>query len=217
MISNTCPLQNWKTTRESVWIKVFVNKTSHYVASWYRPPNGTSEDFKLFRDQLDHIRNQPKGNKLPSIHVLGDFNFKAVDLLDRLNKSGAALSLSEGKILIDIKNDHGLEQLEHLPTPEKNTLDLILTSLTGQFQDIHSADKLSDHDIVSGTLKVIIPLIKKLLRKVYLYQKDDFESMKTGAFEFAKEKYFSGHSDTRSVRENFDLKAYYIFYSGFGG
>ena len=66
-------------------------------------------------------------------------------------------------------------------------MDLILTSLPGQFQDIHSTDKLSDHDIVSGTLKVIIPPIEKPRRKVYLYQKGDFDSMRKDAFEFAKE------------------------------
>ena len=52
-------------------------------------------------------------------------------------------------MLIDIMNDHGLEQLVHFPTREKNTLDLLLTSLSGQFQDIHSPDKLCDHDIVA--------------------------------------------------------------------
>ena len=113
-------------------IKAFANKTSQYVASWYRPPNGTSEDFQLLRDQLNHIRNEHKGNKLPSVHVLGDLNFKDIDWPERLNKSGAALSESEGKILIDIMNDHGLEQLVHFPTREKNTLDLIFTSLPGQ-------------------------------------------------------------------------------------
>ena len=59
-------------------------------------------------------------------------------------------------------NDHGLEQMVHFPTWEKNTLELILTTLPGQFQDIHSPDKLSDHDTVSGTLKIFIPAIKKL-------------------------------------------------------
>ena len=82
---------------------------------------------------------------------------------------------------------------------KKNTLDLILTSLPDQFQDIHSPDKLSDHEVVSGTLNVIIPPIKKPRRKVYLYQKGDFKSMRKDAFEFAKEKYFSGHWDARSV------------------
>ena len=42
-----------------------------------------------------------------------------------------------------------------------------------EFQDVHSPDKLSDHDIVSGTLKIFIPPIKKPRRKVYLYQKGD--------------------------------------------
>ena len=141
---------------------------------------------------------------IPSVHVLGDFNFKVTDWPDRLSKSGSTLSQSEGQILIAIMNDHGLEQMVYFPTREKNTLDLILTSLPGQFQDVHSPDKLSDHDIVSGTSKIFTPpppQIKKPRRKVYLYQKGDYESMRKDTLEFAKEKYFNGHSDTRSVQE----------------
>ena len=107
-------------------------------------------------------------------------------------------------MLIAIINDHGLEQLVHFPTQEKNTLDLLLTSLPGQFQDIHSPDKLSDHDIVAGTLKVVILPIKKPRRKVYLYQKSDYESMRKDAFEFSKEKYLNGYPYTRSVQENYN-------------
>ena len=39
---------------------------------------------------------------------------------------------------------------------------------------------------------------------MYLYQKGDYESMRKGVFEFAKEKYFNGYADTRSVQENFN-------------
>ena len=53
-------------------------------------------------------------------------------------KSGSSLSQTEGQILIDIMNYHGLEQLVNFPTRERNTLDLIMTSLPGQFVDIHS-------------------------------------------------------------------------------
>ena len=60
-------------------------------------------------------------NKLPSVHVRGDFRFKDIDWLDRLSKSGAALSQSEEQMLIDIINDHGVEQLVHFPTREKKT------------------------------------------------------------------------------------------------
>ena len=204
------PITELENDSESIWVKVFANKTSHFVASWYRPPGSTSEEFKLFREQLDYIKTRHKGKKLPSAHVLGDFNFKDIDWPDRLSKSGSTLSQSEGQILIDIMNDHGLEQMVHFPTREKNTLDLILTTLPGQFQDVHSPDKLSDHDIVSGTLKIFIPPIKKPRRKVYLYQKGDYESMRKDTLEFAKEKYFNGHSDTRSVQENFDLLTSFI-------
>ena len=45
---------------------------------------------------------------------------------------------------------------------------------------------------------------------MYLYQKGDYESMRKDTLKFAKEKYFSGHSDTRSVQENFDLLTSFI-------
>ena len=151
-----------------------------------------------------------KVKKLPSVHVLEDFNFRDIDWPGRLIKSGSALSQSEGQMLIDIMNDHGLEQLVHFPTREKNTLDLLLTSLPGQFQDIHSPEKLRNHDIVTGTLKVVIPPLKKPRRKVSLYQKGNYESMRKFAFEFAKEKYFNSYSDTLSVQENFNLITSFI-------
>ena len=72
------------------------------------------------------------------------------------------MSLSEGEKFIENLNDYHLEQLVHFPTREKNTLDLIITTLPSQFLDIQSSDTLSDHDIVSGTLKIVIPPIKNL-------------------------------------------------------
>ena len=107
-------------------------------------------------------------------------------------------------------NYHGLAQLVHFPTREKNTLDLILTSLPGQFLEIHSPDN-HNHDVVSGTLKVYIPpQKKKSRRKVYLYQKGDLEWMRKDASDFAKDRFYNGYSDNRSVQENFDLITSFI-------
>ena len=72
----------------------------------------------------------------------------------RPGKNNMSPNPSGGDIIM---NDYGLEQLVPFPSRERNTLDLIITSLPGQFVDIHSPDRLSDHDIVSGTLKVVIP------------------------------------------------------------
>ena len=49
--------------------------------------------------------------------------------------------------------------------------------------------------------------------KVYRYQKGDYESMRSYALRFAKEMYFNGYSDSRSVQEkleNFNLITSYI-------
>ena len=151
------PVTELENDSQSIWVKVFANKTFHFVASWHRPPGSTSEEFQLFREELDYIRTHHKGKKLPSVYVQGDFNCKDIDWPDRLSKSGSTLSQSEGQILIDTMNDHGLEQMVHFPSREKNILDLILATLPGQFPDVHSTDKLSDRDIVSGTLKIFIP------------------------------------------------------------
>ena len=75
-------------------------------------------------------------------------------------------------MLTDIMNDHGLEQLVHFPTRAENTLDLLLISLPSQFQDIHSPDKLSDHDIVAGTLKAVIsPIIETSAKGVFISER----------------------------------------------
>ena len=137
--------------------------------------------------------------------LISDFNFCDIVWPDRLSKSGSPLSLSEGEKFIEILNDYHLEQLVHFPTREKNTLDLIITSLPSLFLDIQSPDRLSDHDIVSGTLKIVIPPIKKPRRKVYRYQKGDYESMRSDALRFVNKRYFNGYQDSCSVQENFNL------------
>ena len=52
---------------------------------------------------------------------------------------------------------------------------------------------LSDHDIVSGTLKIVIPPIKKPRRKVYRYQKGDYESMRAETFRRVKRTWTHNH------------------------
>ena len=156
-----------------------------------------------------------KATNPPLIHVLGDFNFRDIVWPDRLSKSGSSLSQTEGQILIDVMNDHGLEQLVNFPTRERNTLDLILTSLPGQFVDIHSPDKLSDHDIVSGTFTIAIPPIKKPRRKVYRYQKGDYESMRAETLKIAKERKILQRLLRYSVGPG-KFQSHYIVYSGIG-
>ena len=73
------PITELENNSETVWVKVFANKTSLFVASWYRPLGGDLVELelqlKVFESQLDKIKDIHKGNKPLSVHVLGDFNF----------------------------------------------------------------------------------------------------------------------------------------------
>ena len=63
------PITELETDSESVWVKVFANKTSHFVASWYRPPGGDLEkldlQLKSHESQLEKIKDIHKDNKPP--------------------------------------------------------------------------------------------------------------------------------------------------------
>ena len=73
------PITELENDSESVLVKVFANKTFHFVASWYRPPGGDLDKLESqltsFKNQLEKIKDIRKGNKLPSVHILGNFNF----------------------------------------------------------------------------------------------------------------------------------------------
>ena len=45
---------------------------------------------------------------------------------------------------------------------------------------------------------------------MYLYHKADFESMRKDVSDFARDRYYNGYSDNRSVQENFDLITSFI-------
>ena len=196
------PVDELTNGSESVWVRTIINGVSHYFGSWYRPPDQSCDDFMLFNDQLTKIRSFSNGGKVPMVHVMGDFNFKNINWSTGLNKSGAPLNNSDGQMLIDIMNDHGLEQLVNFPTREQNTLDLLLTSLPNLFENVHSQDKLSDHEVISAHFKVSAPPRKSQRRKCYLYNKGDYNSMRQETLSFAKNKYFNGHANSRSVEEN---------------
>ena len=51
------PITELENDSESIWVKVFANKTSHFAASWYRPPGG---DLEKLDSQLKSLKNSLK-------------------------------------------------------------------------------------------------------------------------------------------------------------
>ena len=199
------PLAELDNGSESVWAKIMVNGSPHFVGSWYRPPDSTCDAFLLFREQLDRIKSICPSNKLPNVHVLGDFNYGNIDWSTGLNKNCHPLNNTEGNLLLDAMNEHGLNQLVNFPTREQNTLDLIISSGKSQFTNVHSPDKLSDHDIVSATLNVSVPPVKVKRRKRYLYDKGNYDSMRSDASKFAKDRFVNGLASSRDIEQNWTM------------
>ena len=60
------PITELENDSESIWVKVFANITSHFVASWYRPSCGDLEkldsQLKSLESQLEKIKDIHKGN-----------------------------------------------------------------------------------------------------------------------------------------------------------
>ena len=63
------PITELENDSESIWVKVFANKTSHFVASWYRPPGGDLEkldsQLKSLKKQLEKIKDNIKAINPP--------------------------------------------------------------------------------------------------------------------------------------------------------
>ena len=50
------PIAELENSSESVWLKVFANKTSHSVVSWYRPPDSKVDELELFKINLKRLK-----------------------------------------------------------------------------------------------------------------------------------------------------------------
>ena len=125
--------------------------------------------------------------------------------------SNSCLVDSDGQSLIDIMNDASAEQLVLFPTRERrNTLDILITTLLGQFTDIKSPDSLSDHDIAMGTLKCKAPRKTRPERAYYQYSKGNYNQMREDTQNFTKDKYFNGHHHNRTVEENWKMIKHFI-------
>ena len=59
------PITKFENDSESVWVKVFANKTSHFEASWYQPPGRNlvelTSEIELLRSQLQKIKSMHNG------------------------------------------------------------------------------------------------------------------------------------------------------------
>ena len=88
------PITELENDSESVWVKMFTNKTSHFVASWYQPPGRNlaelTSEIDLLRSQFQKIKCMHKGNKPPQSMFWGTSTsetlFGQIDLTNQVHR-----------------------------------------------------------------------------------------------------------------------------------
>ena len=107
--------------------------------------------------------------------------------------------------LIDIINNHNLEQFVSSPTRQNHVLDLVCVSTPSLIKELHTAPGMSDHEIVTFLINCNRPLVnKKASRRIYLYHKGDITGLKNELQEF--QEHFSASDPLQnSIEHNWQL------------
>src|SRR5664279_234778 len=163
---------------ESVWIQLQTSDHSPmYICSLYRPPDKEPEYIELLRNPLETLLNRHL-SKPPLVVIAGDVNYRFIDW-----SVVSASSSSDGSNFVDVLNDFYLQQLVTTPTRFGSTaaslLDLVISSHPSSITNLVVGRELSDHCMVSFNLS-LSPIIPDVVpRKVYLYNKGNYDQLRS--------------------------------------
>jgi endonuclease/exonuclease/phosphatase (EEP) superfamily protein YafD len=148
---------------EIVWAEInMTNARKIIVDSYYRSPNDTGYALDQLNTSLDRINKNSKS----TVILGGDFN------LDHINWSIPSTTPGKPDIksheqLLDIMNDHSLEQMVTKPTRGDRTLDLIFTNSPSSVNKVETMPPIgnADHGIVYAEFSLTLKRKKKPTRK----------------------------------------------------
>ena len=169
---------------EAVWVQLQTSDHQPlYLCSFYRPPDKGIDYTELLRLPLETISSRHR-NKPPVVVLAGNFNFPSIDW-----DLGTAPSDSEGSILINILDDFHLQQLTSKPTRFSSTtsslLDLVSTSHPTMITDFSVGREFSEHCLLSFSISKQAAVPDNLGRRIYLYSKGDYATIRQDMERFA--------------------------------
>ncbi len=80
--------------------------------------------------------------------------------------------------MLNIIDDHNLQQNNNIPTRGNNILDLVFTTNNNLIEHISIQDGISDHQAVLVTIKTKVKTVKKKQRKIFIYSKGNMPKLK---------------------------------------
>ena len=169
--------KQFQTDCEILWIKIELVGTRHlHIAAYYRPKENDAYSADEFRRSLEMVSKE-KGD----IWVLGDLNYPKLDW-DKDDVPYIKAGCAHTKLydsFIETMSDFNFSQMVREPTRQGNILDLFLTTNHTLVNSVKIIPGLSDHDIVEGVVDTKPASTNKAPRKVHLYRKADWDSLKS--------------------------------------
>ena len=151
---------------ESVLVEVSIKSKKVLVGGFYRPPNSNAAYFNLILESIDRAYN----TNIHDIIITGDFNYNM--LLNNTNKmSDLLLQLNLSQLITDET---------HFTETSASLIDLIMVRnrnniLTSGVAEPLFPDLIRYHCPVFVLLKFIRPKVNTYKRKIWNYQRADFE------------------------------------------
>ena len=86
-------------------------------------------------------------------------------------KASPNYSKEVNETIINLVNEHNLQQCNNIPPRGNNILDLVFTTNNNLIDNITVEDGISDHQAVIVSIKTKVKTAKKKPRKIFMYSK----------------------------------------------
>ncbi|CAC5359114.1 unnamed protein product [Mytilus coruscus] len=170
-------IRELQTDSESIWAEInMTNARKLILGCYYRPPSDNGISLENLNISLNRINNNTK----TTVMLGGDFNFGHIDWEVPCIIPGKP-EIKLHTQLLDIINDHSLEQIVNKPTRSDRILDLLLTNTPSIVNKTETMPPIgnADHDIFYSECNVSLKRNKKQPIKVLQYIKADWSKIRT--------------------------------------
>lgn len=166
-----------ETECEVVWAEINIAGSKNIlISSYYRPPSDSGFSLEQFHQSLNRINGQSNA----TIIVGGDFNLGHIDWSNSCTIPGKP-DIQLHQKLLDITYDANLHQIVNIPTRNDRILDLIMINNPTYISKVTTLPPIgsSDHDIVYAEADIWLKRLRETPRKVFKYNKANWENIKS--------------------------------------
>lgn len=157
---------------EALWVKIVTEINSFInIGVCYRSPNASSEEIE---NMFLTIKEASKHQAV----IVGDFNYPGI------NWQSFEYGNSNEEVFVNLTHDCFLTQHVMEPTRSGNVLDLVLTTEPNMVENLIVGEKFSTSDHQMIECDIVTKTKEKSVIKVrYIYDKADYDKIKTALLE----------------------------------